>query len=78
MRVTNPTESKIDMTLNGIAYSIGAKDSKDVSEEIAKHWKEKVHSFVELSEDKPIIKKEEVKVKPEEIKVKEEVKVNKK
>lgn len=52
MIVRNPTKNDIEVTIDGISYQVKAEDQiKGVRQSHALHWKNKIHSFIELSEE---------------------------
>lgn len=55
--IYNPTDSLIYMVYNGTRYEIPANSEIEVSDDVADHWKIKVHEFVQI---KPIKKAENV------------------
>ncbi len=57
MKIINPTENKLEMQFEGTTYTVEADDSTEVSEKVATHWKENVHSFI-------VVETDEVKVAP--------------
>lgn len=63
MKITNPTDNKIEIQFRGIKYSVDAKDSIDVSKDVATFWKG-IHGFLEVSEGD---EKKETKVKGKEL-----------
>jgi len=72
MIVKNPTESKIEVTILGVDYSVDAKGEVSVPNQVAAYWKNRLHSFLEISEE---VKEVEKVVKVEKVeKVEKEVK----
>lgn len=65
MIVINPTKSDIKVQIEGVEYFLPAEGSiTGVREEHALYWKQKLHSFVQIKMDEPVVKKE---VKVEEV-----------
>lgn len=62
MVVTNPTDAEITVSIESQMYTVGANSSlENVREKHAIYWKEQLHNFLEISEEKP---KSTVAIKP--------------
>lgn len=71
MKVINPTDKQLTVTIAGTEYTVEPKDVlKNVPEEAAVYWKDKLHNFLLLEED-TVVKEEPVKVEKEEVKKEE-------
>lgn len=55
MKLYNPTDNDVEITFNGVEYSIKSLSIKDLPEKVAKHWKENIHQFLEINTDTEII-----------------------
>lgn len=54
MVVKNPLEHDLEIQYEGIAYRVaGNGETKGVPEEVAKYWKDKIHQFIEISDEAP-------------------------
>lgn len=58
MRIKNPTEESLTVTIFGKEYSVKPLASVEVPAEVASYWRTKLHTFLTIEEDKPV--KEEV------------------
>lgn len=77
MKITNPTNSKISITYRGTNYEIEAgNEIRDIPKEVANYWKSRIHNFIIVSEDTPVVK--EIEQNEEKEEVKEEVPVEEK
>jgi hypothetical protein len=47
MKLYNPTNESLEIQYNGSKYSIKAGETKEIENEVAKHWKDTIHLFLE-------------------------------
>lgn len=66
MIAINPTGKELEIMYKGIVYSIPANGQTNLPDEVASHWKEHIHQFIELKDDsvKAPAKKEVAEVAP--------------
>lgn len=50
MKIYNPTENTLTVTINGQEYTVGPKDEIVVSKAVALYWKNSLHNFLEIIE----------------------------
>lgn len=48
--IYNPTNDAIEVTIFGVSYSVGPKETILVSEAVAEHWVKNLHNFMEVSD----------------------------
>lgn len=52
MKIKNPTKSTIEVQIGGRQFVLPAEgELTGVSPEVALYWKEKLHAFIQVSED---------------------------
>lgn len=50
IKVTNPTESPIEIQYRGVVYHLDAGESKAILDEAAIYWRTNIHNFVTLED----------------------------
>jgi hypothetical protein len=62
MRVINPTDSIIEVSINGNPYVLPANgEISGVPVEHALYWKSRLHGFIVIREEEEVVEKAEVK-----------------
>ena len=48
MILHNPTKNEVEIIYEGTVYLIEANKSKEIPDNVAKHWVKNVHKFIEI------------------------------